>query len=54
MGLDIKKAKRNKKMLHTFESMFDESIWETTKSKKNNKLIQVECQPSKTSTYIDI
>jgi hypothetical protein len=26
MGLDIKKAKRNKKMLRTFESMFDESI----------------------------
>ncbi len=37
-GLDIKKAKRNKKMLHTLRECLTEPFWETTESKKINKL----------------
>ncbi len=46
MDLDIKKAKRNK-ILHTLWECLTEPIWVTRESKTNNKLIQVECQPSK-------
>ncbi len=51
--LDIKKTKRNK-MLHILGECLTAPIWETTESKTNNKLIQVECLHSKTSTYIHI
>ncbi len=40
MGLDIKKVKRNKKMLHPLRECLTEPFWEITESKKNNKLNQ--------------
>jgi hypothetical protein len=54
-GLDIKKATRTK-VLHIF--LFWENVWrnlfENHKKQNDNKLIQVECLPSKISTYVDI